>query len=194
MQRREVLRILGSLTAGSMLSPLSPDRLYALGRETHRRLAQHAPLRILDPHQHETVATVAELIIPETDTPGARAAGVSEFIDLVVAEWYSEEERARFLEGLADLDRRSQAVIGRLFVEAPASDQEQVLSELEGELLAFRAAGGKPEQRFFHQIKHLTLYGYYTSRAGLEQELRWSAVPGRYDPCLATGVGGRESR
>jgi gluconate 2-dehydrogenase gamma chain len=194
MQRREVLRLLGSLTAGSMLTPLSPDRLYALGRETHRRLAQRAPPHIFDPHQHETVATVAELIIPETDTPGARAAGVGEFIDLMVAEWYGEEERARFLEGIATLDRRSQAIIGRLFVEAPASDQAQVLSELEGELSAFRAGGGEPGRHFFHQIKHLTLYGYYTSRVGLDQELRWSAVPGRYDPCLATGVGGREPR
>jgi gluconate 2-dehydrogenase gamma chain len=194
MQRREVLRVLGSLTAGSMLAPLSPDRLYALGRETHQRLAQRVRLRILDPHQHQTVATIAELIIPETDTPGARAAGVSEFIDLMVAEWYGEDERARFLEGVAALDRRSQAIIGRLFVEAPASDQEQVLSELEGELFAFRAAGGESGQHFFHQVKHLTLYGYYTSRVGLEQELRWSAVPGRYDPCLATGVGGREPR
>src|SRR6266545_4449028 len=117
MQRRELLRVLGSITAGSILSRLAPNQLYALGLETHQRLAQHPPLRILDPHQHETVAIAAELIIPETDTPGARAAGVSQFIDLIVAEWYTGEERTRFLEGLADLDRRSQAVIGRLFIE-----------------------------------------------------------------------------
>jgi hypothetical protein len=193
MHRREVLRTLGSIAAGSMLSRLSPDRLYALGREAHQQLAQRAPLRILNPHQHETVAILAELIIPETDTPGARAAGVSEFIDLMVAEWYTAEERSRFLQGLADVDRRAQAVIGRLFVEAPRSDQEQILSELEGELLTFRRSGGKPEERFFHQIKYLTLYGYYTSRVGVEQELHWTAIPGRYDPCLATGIGRRES-
>jgi len=194
MHRREVLRTLGSIAAGSMLSRLSPDRLYALGRETHQRLVEHAPLRILDPHQHETVATIAELIIPETDTPGASAAGVSEFIDLMVAEWYTGEERTRFLKGIADLDRRSQAVIGRLFIEAPASNQEQVLSDLEAELLTFGAAGGKPDERFFHQVKYLTLYGYYTSQVGVEQELHWTAIPGRYDPCIATGVGRRELR
>jgi gluconate 2-dehydrogenase gamma chain len=193
MHRRELLRVLGSLTAGSILSRLAPDQLYALGLETHQRLAGHTPLRILDPHQHQTVAIAAELIIPETDTPGARAAGVSEFIDLIVTEWYTEEERARFLNGLADLDRRSRAAIGRLFVEAPASSQEQIFSELEGELLTFRATGGKPEERFFHQLKYLTLFGYYTSQVGLEQELHWTTVPGRYDPCLATGVGRRKS-
>jgi hypothetical protein len=193
MHRREVLRILGSTAAGSVLSRLSPKGLYALGREAHQRLAQRAALRILDPHQHETVATLAELIIPETDTPGARAAGVSEFIDLMVAEWYTAEEQARFLEGLADVDRRAQAAIGRLFVEARGFDQEQILSELEGELLTLRRGGGKPEECFVYQIKYLTLYGYYTSRVGVEQELHWTAVPGRYDPCLATGIGRRAS-
>jgi hypothetical protein len=193
MQRRELLRLLGSITAGSILSRLAPDQLYALGIETHQQLAHHTPLRILDPHQHETVAVVAELIIPATDTPGARAAGVSEFIDLIVAEWYTEEERARFLAGLADLDHRGQANSGRFFVEAPASYQEQILAELQGELLTFRATGGKPEERFFHQLKYLTLYGYYTSKVGLEQELHWTTIPGRYDPCVATGVGQRKS-
>ncbi len=188
MQRREVLRLLGGIAVVPAFSHLSLDRLYLLGLEAHQRLAQLPPLRILDPHQHETVAAVAELIIPETDTPGARAAGVVEFIDLMVAEWYTDEERARFLDGVADLDRRSQAVIGRVFVEARSSEQVRTLSELEAAWLAFHAAGGEPEEHFFHQIKYLTIYGYYTSRVGLEQELHWSAIPGRYDPCLATGV------
>jgi Gluconate 2-dehydrogenase subunit 3 len=193
MHRRELLRVLGGITAGSILSRLAPNQLYALGLETHRRIAQHTPLRIFDPHQHETVATAAELIIPQTDTPGARAAGVSEFTDLIVAEWYTEEERARFLDGLADLDLRSQSAISRPFIEAPVSTQERILSELDGELLEVRATEGKAGERFFHQLKYLTLFGYYTSRVGVEQELHWTAIPGRYDPCLATGVGRRRS-
>jgi glucoside 3-dehydrogenase (cytochrome c) hitch-hiker subunit len=170
------------------LSHLSLDRLYLLGRETHQRLGEFPLLRILDPHQHQTVAAVAELIIPETDTPGARAARVAEFIDLMVAEWCTEEQRARFLDGLADLDRRSQAIIGRAFVDGRLSEQTTTLSELEAEWLSFRVAGGKPEDHFFHQIKYLTIYGYYTSRVGVEKELHWSAIPGRYHPCLATGI------
>ena len=100
MQRRQALGVLGRMAVVPALSHLPLERLYALGRETHRRLSEPPALRILDPHQHETVAAVAELIIPETDTPGARAAGVGEFIDLIVAEWYTEEQRARFLAGL----------------------------------------------------------------------------------------------
>lgn len=188
MQRREALRVLGRIAVVPALSHLSLDRLYALGLETHRRLAEPPLLRLLDPHQHETVAAVAELIIPETDTPGARAARVGEFIDLMVAEWCTEEQRARFLDGLADLDRRSQALTGRVFLDARLPDQMTTLSELEAEWLSFRVAGGKPEEHFFYQIKYLTIYGYYTSRVGVERELHWTAIPGRYDPCLATGV------
>ena len=187
MQRRQALGILGRMAVVPALSQLPLERLYALGRETHRRLGESPALRTLDPHQRETVATVAELIIPETDTPGARAAGVSDFIDLIVAEWYTEEQRARFLAGLVDLDRRSQALIGRVFLDAGPSDQVRVLSELESEWLSLRATG-KTDEHFFGQIKHLTLYGYYTSSVGLERELHWMAVPGRFDPCLATGI------
>jgi hypothetical protein len=188
MQRRQALRILGRLAVVPALSQLSLDRLYALGRETHERLSDPPTLRILDPHQHETVATLTELIIPETDTPGARAAGVAEFIDLIVAEWYTEEQRARFLAGLADLDRRSQAVSGRVFLDAGSSDQMRIVWELEADWLSFQATGGEADQHFFPQIKRLTVYGYYTSRVAVEQELHWSAIPGRYDPCLATGI------
>jgi glucoside 3-dehydrogenase (cytochrome c) hitch-hiker subunit len=188
MQRRQALGILGRMAVVPALSHLPLERLYALGRETHRRLGESPALRILDPHQHETVAAVAELIIPETDTPGAGAAGVSEFIDLILAEWYTEEQRARFLAGLVDLDRRSQALIGRVFLDAGASDQVRTLSELESEWLSLQAAGGKTDEHFFAQIKHLTIYGYYTSSVGLERELHWIVIPGRYDPCLATGI------
>jgi hypothetical protein len=188
MRRREVLRILGRMAALPALSRLSLDQLYDLGRETHRRLDETPLLRILDLHQHETATAVAELIIPQTDTPGARAARVSEFIDLLLAEWCTAEERTRFLDGLADLDRRSQATGGRAFIEAEARQQVNILSQLEARWLSLKAAGGKPEEDFFHQIKYFTVYGYYTSRVGVEQELHWVAIPGRYDPCLATGI------
>jgi hypothetical protein len=194
MQRREALRILGCMAVVPSLSHLSLDRLVALGRETHHRLGEPPLLRILDPHQHQIITAVAELIMPETDTPGARGARVPEFIDLIVAEWYTEDERARFLAGLADLDRRSQAMSGRVFIDARPAEQVKTLTELEADWLAFRVQAPKPDDHFFRQIKYLTLYGYYTSKVGVERELHWSAIPGRYDPCLATGIRMKGSR
>lgn len=183
MNRREILRLVGSALAIPALWTLDPDQLLALGRSIHRRAAR---LRILNPQQSRTVTTIAEHIIPATDTPGATAARVNEFIDLILAEWYTDEERERFLRGLADLDARG-------FVEAAPSQQIATLSGLDAELQALRDAGAneRAEQHFFHRIKYLTLWGYYTSEVGVEQELRYVMIPGRYDPCAATGLGNR---
>src|SRR5439155_1026760 len=64
--------------------------------------------RALTPDQAELVAAIAEQILPETDTPGARAVGVHRFIGALLAESYSAEQRERFVAGLADLGRAFQ--------------------------------------------------------------------------------------
>src|SRR5256885_5182768 len=108
MNRRDMMRVLGGALALPLLAGLPAERLAALGRAAHRRArARAGGFTVLDPHQAETVATIAEMIIPETDTPGARAAHVPEFIDLMLAEWFADDDRARFLAGLADVDERS---------------------------------------------------------------------------------------
>ncbi|HEV8263401.1 MAG TPA: gluconate 2-dehydrogenase subunit 3 family protein, partial [Gemmatimonadales bacterium] len=71
MNRREALLALGG-------AAVIADPLFAAGRTLHARLANGGELKILDPHQNETVVTIAEMIIPATDTPGATAAKVNE--------------------------------------------------------------------------------------------------------------------
>lgn len=187
MHRRRLLGLLGGAVAAPALAGLSPDRLLAAARRAHSR-AYRRPRRILDAAQAETVATIAELIIPETDTPGARAAGVPEFIDLIVAEWYDPDERERFLEGLAGVDARSRTTFGAEFTELDPTQQVALLRGLDAEVTALREADGEAGEHFFQQIKWLTLYGYYTSEVGLTRELHYQIVPGRYDPCAATGI------
>src|SRR3989442_8969365 len=92
MHRSEVLLLLAGTAA-------LPDRLLAIGRTVHQR-ARAGTLRALNPHQNETVATIAELIIPKTDTPGAREAGVPAFIDVMLADWGDERQRETFTAGV----------------------------------------------------------------------------------------------
>jgi hypothetical protein len=181
MNRRELCRMLGAAVAGPALSQLSARQLVAAGRRMHRRTGERG-FRVLDPHQAETVGVITELIIPETDTPGARRAGVPEFIDLLLAEWFPDEERARFLTGLAEVDRRSHGAFGADFVAGTEPQRLALLSALDAELRA-QPAGPTAEAPFFQRLKALTVYGYYTSEAGAGQELRFEAVPGSYDPC-----------
>src|SRR6059036_927654 len=88
MNRRDALLLLAGTAA-------VPDRLLAIGRAVHQRV-RVGTLRALNPHQNETAATIAELIIPKTDTPGAREAGVPGFIDVMLADWAGDDQRQMF--------------------------------------------------------------------------------------------------
>src|SRR2546422_11588875 len=132
MNRREMVRLLSGALAAPLTAGLPAGRLAALGRSVHAR-ARGRALQVLDPHQAETVATIAEMIIPETDTPGARAAHVPEFIDLMLAEWFADDDRARFLAGLADVDERSRDLFGADFLTTSEPQRAAILSGLDAD-------------------------------------------------------------
>src|SRR5213594_2301379 len=79
--------------------------------------------RVLDADQHALVVTLTDLIIPETDTPGAKGAHVDQFIDVMLADWYDADDRQRFLDGLAEVDARSTAATGKAFVDTTPAQQ-----------------------------------------------------------------------
>jgi gluconate 2-dehydrogenase gamma chain len=185
MNRRDLVRSLAVALALPAIARGEAERLFAAGRRAHRR-AGRAP-GVLDPHQRETVATLAELIFPATDTPGARAAGVHDFVDVMLAEWYSAEERDRFLAGLADVDARARAAYGADFLGATDAQRGELLHGFDAEVQALRGAKQDPDRHFFQRMKFLTLYGYFTSEAGATAELHYVAIPGSYDGC--TGLG-----
>src|SRR5436190_3040103 len=186
MQRREALRLL----AAAATLPLVSRDAFSLFQEVHQQLPQTAALKAFDPHQNATVVTISELIIPQTDTPGAKAARVNQFIDVIVAEWYDADQKSSFLSGLADLDTRSQALFGKDFVDCAPPQQQILLQALEDEVPEIRAERGAPweqkfvkDRHFFYMIKQLTLMGYYTSQIGFEQELHAHIIPPRHAGC-----------
>ena len=79
------------------------------------------------PRQNELVITLTELIIPETETPGAKAAKVNEYIDMVLAE-AEPELREKFLQGLAWVDAQSEERFRSPFVSAPPPQQVELLT------------------------------------------------------------------
>ncbi len=123
-----------------------------------------------DAHQNETVAALTDLIIPDTDTPGARAAQVNRVIDRFLNEEDASTQQ-RFLEGLGWLDGRSLVVHGKPFVLLTKEQQTALLEPLADTGNA--NADDRPGIVFFEQIKDSTIFGYYTSRIGLEQELQY---------------------
>src|SRR5437867_13446861 len=129
IDRREALRRAALLLGGALAAPTVAGVL--AGCEARRVPDGAWKPRALTPDQANLVATIADHILPETDTPGARAVGVHRFIDAMLAESYPAEERQRFVAGLADVDRRARSTNGRTFLECPAAEQLALLDMLD---------------------------------------------------------------
>ena len=175
MNRREALLLLAGTAA-------LPESLKAMGRAVHAKV-RAGMLRTFTPYQNETVATIAELIIPKTDTPGARDAGVPAFIDVMLADWGDDDQRQMFTTGLANVDERSRAAFGKEFIGCTPAQQSEILQDLDYELAQLRDAKRDTSKNFFGAMKWLTLTGYYTSEVGASSELHYRVVPGRFEPC-----------
>jgi len=163
MRRREVVQFLGAALALPFI-PRGAEAAMKLGAELHLRLGD-VPFRTLNREQQALVTTIAEMIIPETETPGATSVKVPEFIDLILTEWASDDERAAFLAGLRDIDTRAGAMGSTRFAALPASKKVELMTALDA------ARGDKTGAGLaFARLKALTVYGYFTSQR-VEQEI-----------------------
>jgi len=191
MQRRELFRLLG---AGAVL-PVFDSNLLAMFQSAQPPSGY--VIRTLNPHQNATLIVMTDRIIPETDTPGAKAARVNEFIDLILTEWAHDDERRNFLSGFEEVDKRSNELFAKDFRDASHVQQDALLSELDQRFAVDREDKARyPYRRrreyntqlqagFFEIVKHMTLYGYYTSEIGFTQELRKQIIPGAYHGCTS---------
>jgi hypothetical protein len=191
MQRREALRL---LMAGGVL-PALPTNLFAFFQGAHP--ASGYTLRTLNPHQNDTVVAMIDQIIPATDTLGAKGARVNEFIDVILTEWADAEERKNFLDGLAGVDKQTNDLFGKNFVDASPAQQVTLLRSMDESIATQRTRRMRhgntiPEERdkqlrgeFFNVFKGITVHGYYTSEIGFSQELNLQIIPGAQHGCVA---------
>ncbi len=205
MNRRETLQRLALLAGGTLAySTLA-------GLMGGCRARPGAPRVQLSEEAFEALAALCERIIPETDTPGARAAGVPEFIDHMLKDWYYAAERIHFLDGLEAARRKARQMHGQDIPALPAEAQDALLGALQQEsqntpvreVVIDRTTGaiverpdtydedlaaGRSPRRirvvlrpFFRMLKELTVVGYYTSEVGAMANLKVSYMPGRFD-------------
>jgi len=117
---------------------------------------------------------LADVIIPETDSPGGKAAKVGEFIASVMKDCATEEEQSKFKKGLSLIDQRSKEISGNEFLDCTTSEQTNIAQQLDQE-----------EKEYFPAVKSWIVSGYLTSEIGATQFLKYPQVPGRYDGCTA---------
>lgn len=174
MDRRDVLRGLASGAALPLVGSVLPAELLSWGREVHLAASAAQPgAGALPVAMIDTLTAACERIIPADDTPGATAAGVPAFIGKMLADWYDPPERVRVVAGIESLDAISRTRFGRAFASCSTSDQDALLLELDRE----------GPSHWFGTVKYLTIWGYFTSEAGVVQELGQWPSPGRYDGC-----------
>jgi Gluconate 2-dehydrogenase subunit 3 len=167
LERREVLRIL-SLAAGASAYPGFGRWSFACahGAELVQvRPARYSP-RFFSAEEYATVERLAELILPSDDgTPGAREAGVAEFVDFMVDSDPSVQYAFRY--GLVWLDAHSQRHHQKPFHALDEAQQKALLEPLA--YTARHRAGEEEGRAFFKKMREYTVMGFYTSRVGMAQ-------------------------
>src|SRR5215510_6431812 len=119
--------------------------------------------------QMALIATISELIIPTDEhSAGAIAAEVPEFIDLMISEAPAETKQT-WTDGLAAMDKLSQNKNGAPFNKAAKDQQIAILTEISKN----EARPQTVEEKFFKTIKNMTIDGYYTSKIGIHDELKY---------------------
>ena len=211
--RRYALKMLGTIGL-TCAFPFSGDELY--GQHVHTTLAQvpaagpYAPA-FFTPAEYAVLARLTDVIIPPTDTPGAAAAGVPEYIDRVVS--LNAEHQPLIRAGLAWLERQAKTRFSRDYLALEEAEHAAILQPLSDEIdrqhrelqrarfrtgaqgrtvyyvaITDRDLSAPPPSaerpavetdpavpiRMFRLVKNLTADGYYTSRAGLLQELGYA--------------------
>ena len=128
---------------------------------------------------------VAETILPETKTPGAKAAQVGAFMALMVTDTYEPSDQKIFQDGMRQLDQESKTANGAGFVASTPAQRLSLLEKLDREQKTYMdARQGDAPTHYFRMMKELTLLGYFTSEIGYTKAMRYAETPGRFDPCL----------
>jgi len=146
----------------------------------------------LTPEQIAFLDEVAETIIPTTNTPGAKAAKVGEFMQVMVTDCYEEKDQQIFSEGLTKIDASTKAKFSKSFMEVTPEERTTLFNEINAELKAYNEQKKETDpNHYFAMMKQLTLLGYFTSEIGATQALRYVAVPGKYEGCIPYQKGDR---
>jgi hypothetical protein len=172
MDRRTSLAALSALAGHALL----PRVLEAWAQTTPAHWRPRALTGALGPQ----LAALVDALLPETDTPGGRRAGVHVFIDLVVAECLTPDSRSAFLTGLTELNAACRIAHG--------SDLDGVAPAVVAGVL--REAEGR-KSPFVKELKSVAVLGYATSQLGATRALAYDPSPGRYRGCVDLAAGQR---
>ncbi|GAA4734576.1 gluconate 2-dehydrogenase subunit 3 family protein [Flavisolibacter ginsenosidimutans] len=146
---------------------------------------------------------IGETILPRTKTPGAKDAQVGKFMQVMVNDCYEEGDQRAFKEGMDKLNDASKKKFDKTFMEASPEQRKELLIAVDKEAKDYQKSIAdynrveddkynknlsyvrqKKSPHYFTMMKQLTLLGFFTSKPGLTQALRYNAVPGKFEGCI----------
>jgi hypothetical protein len=160
----------------------------AFGGYKWYEVAKHPDLPWLE-HQQELLAALADTIIPPTDTPGARQAGVQDFMIVLLKDCTDRHTLNKFIDGLKDLESHCRSKYHTSFAGCSGADRIAILTHFEKKDRPLPGIWGKAGSRylgnpFFSTLKEYTALAYCTSELGATRGLAYVPVPTEYHGCL----------
>ncbi len=186
MDRRQAIKYVATLLGGTLSAPT----LLAMGSNAAALPNKTvATAFVLTDLERKIVAEVAEMIIPKTDTPGAKDAGVPAFIEMMLTDCYRAPEHESFrlgLQNLINLDFLNQDEAAKTdILKAVEVENKELMKaynvkptkmgDNEDSELMKKQAKGLP---FWRLMKELTLIGYFTSEVGIQASFEYEPIPG----------------
>jgi hypothetical protein len=176
IDRREAIRRVTVLLGGVAL--VGSGGLVAACERAQNRAAATREAGTFTAQDIAYLDEVADTILPETKTPGAKAAHVGAFMALMVTDTYEDRNQTIFRDGMGKLNAAA-------FMAATPAQRLAQLEQLDREQKTYTDAKKAADPpHFFRLMKELTLLGYFTSEIGGSQAMRYRETPGRFDPCV----------
>ena len=191
MERRELLKMIAVLTGGVVIG----GDVFLSGctsKDADASTFSAAHMALLD--------EVGETIIPTTNTPGAKATKIAEFMKTIVTDCYNPGDQKAFGDGVAGLDAACKKASGKTFMDSNPEERKAFLVSLEKEAKEYNKQRDEKQKdakekarkdmdpnfvnapsHYYTMLKQLTLWGYFSSEIGSKQALRLLPVPGKYD-------------
>ena len=201
MNRREAVRNVAFLIGGTLSATTIGVFLDGCNPAPDKKSGD-----LFSADQNLIITELADVIIPTTKTPGAKAAGVGPWISMMIKECYPNDAQEAFVKGLEDLEDRSKKEFNNSFLKITPKEREQLVGKIRDETVASQKADSEKAEKvkvdknalktppipyFFSMTRDLTLLGYFTSEIGATQAYEYIEIPGRYDGCVDMKPGQR---
>jgi gluconate 2-dehydrogenase gamma chain len=173
IDRRTALAGVAGLFGAQLFAPIA--RAAGIAGPVGRPVVSEGPpsVQVFTPDQRALMTQLSERVIPTTDTPGAIAAGVPDYIEKLLADWALPAERVPIVTGLDAIDAQCRQTYQIPAAHASPEQHDALLTAAMDAQFANGAA-------FFTAFRQLVITGYYTSEIGMTQEREYLPVPGEY--------------